>query len=136
METIYSTSNFRWGHELTDGVKLVEPDPETLVPYLGADGEPVTQPDGTPIMVPPAGFEPQYEKLDLNTVIVVDNSTGENSSVFKFAIDGAGLARFLAYYVQFLDADGRQAVRETLAETSDIVPATVTDIRHLELVKS
>lgn len=136
METVYSTSNFRWGHELTDGVQLIEPDPSDLVPYIGPDGEPVTQPDGTPIMVPPSDFQPDYEKIDLDTLVIVDNTQSENTSVFKFAIDNGGLARFLAYYVQFLDVEGRQTLRSTLTETSDIVPANVADIRHLELVKS
>lgn len=135
METIHSTSSFRWGHENTEGVRMIDPDPETFVPYLDADGEPVNQADGTPVMVPPAGFEPEYEKVDLETIVVIDAGT-DDATVFKFALDKVGLSRFIAYYVQFLDAESRQIVREALGASSDIVTATPADVRRLELVKS
>lgn len=103
MERIYSTSQFSWGHDITEGRRVSPPTEEDLV-------------DG---MLPP-NWQPTVEDVKLDTVIIADGDMSD-STVFKIAMDKETLANFLVFYVQFLDTDGRNALREELAKTSDIV---------------
>ncbi|HEY6022265.1 MAG TPA: hypothetical protein VIY48_21125 [Candidatus Paceibacterota bacterium] len=123
METIHLTSTFNVGFETTTGKRLSPPDAEDLVPVLEPNGEPALDQNGEPQMMPREGWEPAVEDVDLPTMIFADlaSAQGGNGQVYKFACDPATLASVLAYFSQFLDADGRNKIRATLNEKADIV---------------
>ena len=121
METIHSTSRFSWGYELTPGFRTVPPTPDELQPVLDPEGNPVLDGEGNPIQVPKETWQPQTEQIELDTVVVVEATDNANATVFKISFDKEGLGRFVAHYIEHLDADGRNLVREALGNTSDIV---------------
>lgn len=127
METTYQTSNFSWDHAFTPGRRIVPPNPDDMVPVLQEDGSPLVNPDDNePVLRPKDDWQPTFEDIALDTIVLYEALPQTQSvNIFKFATDKESLARILAFYVQFLDAEGRQEVYSTLKETSDIVIPTV-----------
>lgn len=132
METIFSTSQFAWGHEVSQGMRMVPPTPMDLIDVTDEEGNPVIGPDGNPVRRPKPGWQPEFEEVSLDTIVVVDqNPETQNSTVFKLAFDKVSLSHFLARFAQCLDADGRNILRTVLNEASDIAIATPEDIRKI-----
>lgn len=132
METVHSTSTFSWGHEITPGYRTIPPE---LIPVLDDEGEPVISNEGQPVLMPPPDWTPQQETLEFDTMIIVDRSTQETTTVFKVTFGKEDLANFLSYYVEHLDVDGRKAVREAMEEASGILTPKL-EVGKLELVKT
>lgn len=113
MEKIYSSSRAQWAYEETQGirVKAVEPTPEV------------------------EHTEPEIEQVTLDTVVLYEASGPDGIEVFKFAFDKERLANFLTHYVTYLDADGRQQLRNALGESSSVIlPTPGVNVRELRLV--
>lgn len=115
METVHSTATLSWGHEITRGNKFVPPTDDELIEVVDENGE-VTR-------VPKEGWQPRFETINLDTVVIADTTTVQAGApvIFKFSFDKAKLAEFLTTYVEHLDAEGRQTLREALGNSSDIV---------------
>lgn len=109
METIYNIMPQGWGHEKLKVTQTKQPDLSTF-----------TQ-DEAGNLTPPEGWTPEVEEAEVDTVVIVDRG---GQSVFKFII-GDGLASFLAAYVEHLDTDGRQLLRNTLESSSGIIRAEI-----------
>jgi len=130
MERTYTTSKFSWFHEITPAVRLVPPEMKAL---LDDEGNPVIDEAGEPVQVPDTdNWERQMEEIDLETMVFIDQSDQANPSVFKFAVDKEFLGRILSYYVQYLDANGRVALREAISKASGIEVPKV-DLGNLTL---
>lgn len=135
MEVIRTSSQFRWGYEETPGTAYIPPTDDELVDYVDEGGEPILDEEGNPVRIPKPDWEPRQEQVTLNTIVIVEQNQSGGNEVFKFALDDDGLSRFLTYYVQFLDVDGRNLLRKTLNETSDIVVPTPVEVPKLTRVK-
>lgn len=136
MEIIYSTSRFSWSHEVTPGFKTSQPTEADLEPMLDGEGNEVVGEDGKPLLALKRGWEPQVEQVELDTIVVAE-ADEKDATVFKIAFDKDGLARFISYYVEHLDANGRNALRQALSETSDIIiPEPNVTKGGLKLVES
>lgn len=104
MEHTYSTTQFRWGHEETPGMKMLPPE----------EGD----------------EQPQFEDVTLDTVVFLDTSnmgTGD-TTILKLSFDKESLANFAVFCIQHLDTDGRTAVRGALDATGGIVLASADEL--------
>ena len=125
MERIYSISQFKWLHETNPGQRVIPPSEDDLVPLLDAEGKPALNEDGEPLMQFSPTWQPQTEDVELDTIVIVEPSNTD-VNVVKLSFDKLSLGRFLARYVEFLDADGRNLLREELNKTADIYVPNVT----------
>jgi hypothetical protein len=97
MDTVYNVIPVKWGHEYSKVQRLVPPTEEQLA------GD--------------TSLEAQVEEVEVDTVVVVDR---DGTSLVRLIV-GESLSHFLVHYVQFLDVDGRQLLRQALEETSGII---------------
>jgi hypothetical protein len=98
METIRSSSRAQFAYEETQGIRVKPAEPTSEV----------------------ESAEPTIEQVTLDTVVLYE-ADANGVEVFKFSFDKSRLAEFLAYYVEYLDADGRQLIRSELSKSSDVV---------------
>lgn len=131
--------SIRWGfdHEVTAASRIVPPTDDDLVPVLDPDtGEPILDQNGEALKRPKDDWVPTQEEVTLDTIVIVEPSPdGSGGHVFKFATDKPKLAAFVGFYAQFLDAEGRAAIRQVLADTSDIVIPSVAEGTIADIVK-
>jgi hypothetical protein len=113
-------------------MRIVPPEMKALTEE---DGTPVLDENNEQVMVPDTdNWSRQMEQVELETLVFVDQGDPNNPTVFKLAVDKEFLGKILAYYVQFLDTDGRIELREALSKASGISEATISDISQLKLV--
>lgn len=118
METIYSVVPSQWGHEVSQGRRIIPPTPEDLVPMHDEFGAPIVDDEGNEVLVPSPAWEQRIENVDLDGIVLIDP---QSSAVFKFLFTKEALGNFLSYFTPNLDADGRQLVRQALDESSSVV---------------
>lgn len=139
IETVYTTSSFRWLHDLTHGRRVTPP--ENMVPLTNDEGEAVLDQTGETVLVPPDDWQPTFEEVELDTVVVMsmDPNGQPDGTIFKFAFSKEVLALFLSTYVGFLDADGRIELRKAIDESSGITLPEISlnreQRRHLRLAE-
>lgn len=114
MEHIHVSSAFRFGHEVTEGMRIVPPTEDELTEIVDPES-------GETVKVPNEKWERKLEEVQLDTVVFVDLSNQADTNVFKFAFDKDGLAELLTQFVPHLDPEGRKKVRDALEESSGLV---------------
>ena len=127
---MYTLMPTQWGHEKVTATRMGQPTEEDLVPVVDAEGNPQLLDDGAPAMMLRPDFQPTVEQVELDTITVLDR---EGSTVVKIVL-GDAFAQFLNHYVQFLNPDGRQLLRNTLEETSGLVIPDIVPPR-MDLIK-